>query len=192
MANDIAPAFVRLNYHSLYGTHSATIPTLAWLNTVAPGGAGEFETHSGSSVDADSMINDLVDGLSGIYPTTSTFDNYIIFTVPAPGAAPQPRVSKILDVDGTLGTPGWTKAVQVTMNWRTTGFNLFKLVSLDCGSSNNFDRATVIAGGSLAAIDALVTSNVLGWAGRDNNRPATFVSQTVDLNDALRQRYRMA
>ncbi len=192
MANDIFPAFVKINYHSSFAPHTMTIPTLAWINSGGGGGAGEFDTHAGGTVDADSMINDLVDELVALYPVTCTFDNYVIFSVPSLGARGNPVASKPLGTVGTNASTTWSKAVQVTMNWRTDAFNLFKLVSLDCISGGSFDKVNSISGGFLAAIDALVTSSVQGWAGRDNGQPSTFVSQTTDLNDALRRRYRMA
>lgn len=193
MAASLFPSCVRINYHSAYAPHSQLIPTLQWNDVVSTGGAGTFDTHASGSIDADTMINDLADILSGILPDTASFDSYIIYNVDSETEQLIPQVSKPMVIPGLDATPGWDKATQVTMNWRTLDISIFKIVLLDAATNNSFDKTLALPGsGVLFDTNALVTDMDNGWAGRDNTRPASFISQTVTLNDALRKRYRMA
>src|SRR5215510_16507279 len=98
-----APAFVRINSHSIYGPHTAQIPTLAW-------DSNEFDTWAGGVVAEDDMINDLVDKMLPFYPTTYTFDNWIVFSQPTPDDDPVPvSAGLFVLLNGTSAVPGWTK-----------------------------------------------------------------------------------
>lgn len=193
MAASLYPSCVRINYHSAYAPHSQLIPTLQWNDAVSSGGTGTFDTHAGGPIDADTMINALAAVLAGILPDTASFDSYIIYNVDNTTEQLIPQVSKPMVIAGLDTTPGWDKATQVTMNWRTLDVSLFKIVLLDCATNNSFDKTLALPGsGVLFDADALVTDVDNGWAGRDNTKPASFISQTVTLNEALRKRYRMA
>jgi hypothetical protein len=187
------PSAVKINYHSVYAPHSQLVPTLQWSAFPDVGGAGSFATHNGSTIDADDMINALATILSGILPDTSTFDSYVIYNHNVGTDALEPIRSKPMVIVGQDATPGWFKAAQVTMSWRTAGFNPFKIVVLDNATNNAFDKTSALPGsGVLHDVDALVTDPDNGWAGRDNEIPLSFVSQTLTLNEALRKRYRLA
>lgn len=193
MAASLYPSCVRINYHSPIAPHSQLIPTLQWNDVASPGGAGTFTTHSAGSVDADDMINNLANALSAILPDGSTFDSYIIYNVDPDTEQLIPQTSKAMVIAGLDDTPGWWKAAQTTMTWRTIDANLFKIVVLDSATNNLFDKTLALPGaGALFEVDELVTDIDQGWAGRDNTRPGTFVSQTVTLNEALRKRYRLS
>lgn len=193
MANDANPSFVKINYHSAAAPHTMEIPALTWNDVASTGGAGEFDIWSGGTIDADSMINDLTDVIAALLPDTATIDGYTIYTYGTPRGAPQPRVSKAIGTAGLDATPGWWQAVQVTQTFRTTDFNLMKLNILDSATNNDFSKTLSIPpGGALEDIFTLLSSNVQGWCGRDAQQVAAFVSQTIDLNDALRRRYRLA
>lgn len=193
MAASLYPSCVRINYHSAYAPHSQLIPTRQWNDVVSSGGQGTFDTHNSGSVDADTMINDLATALAGILPDTASFDSYIIYNVDPDTEQLLPQTSKPMVIAGLDTTPGWSKATQVTMNWRTNEVGIFKVVLLDNATNNVFDKTLALPGsGVLFDVDALVTDADLGWSGRDNARPVSFISQTVTLNEALRKRYRMA
>lgn len=191
MPESIAPAFVKIEYASANAPHVALIPTLAW-NDPEDGSDGTFDTHSGSVVGADGMINDLVDAIAVGYTSGLVFSNYTIFTQASPSADPVPRYSALLTQVGLTTSTSWQKAVQVTMTWRTVTNGIFKIVLLDAISSNNFDKATALTGGSVQlAVNGEVTDLAEGWAGRDGGRPATFLQRSITLNEKLRRQYHM-
>lgn len=190
MANSKAPAFFKCNYHSIYGAHVAVVPTLSWN---AGAGSGEFATHAGGVVDAETMIVDLYTALAGLAPVDTTFDNYVIFDQPDPDDLPVPVASGDLSIVGIETTPGWNKATQATMTFRTTNFGVFKIVTLDCATNNLFDKTTVVGGaGVLFDVFTVVSDPANGFAGQDNGRPNNLISQTVTLNEKLRRAYRLA
>jgi hypothetical protein len=190
MPASVAPAFVKINYHSAYGAHVAIVPTLAWN---AGAGQGDFATHAGGITAADAMIQDLCNVLIGILPTTASYDNYVIYDQPDPDDLAVPVASNTIGVAGLDATPGWDKATQVTMTFRTTNFSTFKIVVLDAATNGDFSKTTVVPGsGVLFDVLGLVSDASLGWAGRDNGRPNNLISQTVTLNEKLRRAYRLA
>jgi hypothetical protein len=139
------------------------------------------------------MIDALVGVLVPFYPTTYVFDNWTIFHQPADPGPSFPQVGGVFtSIEGTDATPGWAKATQATMWWKTATFGDMKLVMLDFASQDNFDKTTVLIDARLTNLDGVVTNVNWAWAGRDNQRPATFKSATVKLNDELRKQYRMA
>lgn len=185
-----SPAFVKVNYHSEYGAHVAIVPTLAWNAGVAQ---GDFATHSGSVTPADAMIKALYTALKPILPTLAFFDNYVIYSQPAPEDLPVPVASGDLNFQGTEATPGWDKATQATYTFRTSNFGVMKLVTLDCASNNDFSKVTATGTtGILFDVWTELSDPTNGWAGQDNGRPMTLISQTVTLNEKLRRAYRLA
>jgi hypothetical protein len=190
MANSKAPAFVKVNYHSAYGVHVAVVPTLSWN---AGADQGEFATHSSGVVDANDMITDLYTALAGILPTTSVFDNYVIYDQPDPDDLPVPVATNSLAITGLDASPGWNQAVQVTMTFRTSLFGVFKIVTLDAATNDSFAKTATLPGsGVLFDVFGLISDPANGWAGQDNGRPSTLISQTVTLNEKLRRAYRLA
>lgn len=193
MPSSLSPAFVRINYHSAYGLHTQTIPTLDWAPTFAIGGKGNFGTWDTIGYDADAMIQELITAEADIMPAGVEFDNYIIYTQATPTADPQPRASGTLAIPGAVASPGWNKAVQVTISMRTSNFGIFKLVLLDAATGDDFAKETVtVPMSALQAIFDILIDTARGWSGQDNGRPETFISQTKDLNDRLRKTYRLS
>ncbi len=187
------PSAVKLQYHSEFAPHTQLIPTLQWTAFPDVGGAGAFVSHNGGSVDADAMINALATVLAAFLPDTASFDSYIIYNHNVGTDALEPIRSKPMVKVGTETTPGWDQATQVTVNWRTSGFNIFKLVMLDIATNNFFGKTSALpTTGIIAGLDAIVTDPDNAWAGRDNAIPQSFISQTLTLNEALRKRYRLA
>lgn len=192
MPNSPSPAFMRLSYHSAYGVHTADIPTTIWLNTTSPGGHGVFEDHVAGSVDADGMIQALAALLVPFFPVTVNYDTYTIYTIADLVSPPIPRTSNVINLPGTSSVPGWSKATQATINWRTVDAGLFKIVLLDMATNSDFDPVRTLPGsGAIFDLDAFITDTAQGFLGRDNSRPATFIGLFKDINKKLRKAYRM-
>jgi hypothetical protein len=93
---------------------------------------------------------------------------------------------------GAASTPGWTRAVELTHTFRTEDGGVSKLVLLDCGSFNLWNKQVDPTGSAdLLAVIAEWTNPANCWAGRDTTRPAAFVQLTKTLNEKLRRAYRM-
>jgi len=191
MPASLFPAFVKIEYQSANAPHVMSLPTLAW-NDPLDGSDGTFDTHGASTVDADTMINDLVDEIAKFYTSGLSFTGYTIFTLPSMTGDPLPKYSAQLSQVGVTTSSTWQKAVQITMTARTSAFGVAKIVMLDAISENNWDRITVLPGsGNVATLWAEWSDVTNGWAGRDNGRPATFLQVSKTLNEKLRRQYHM-
>lgn len=193
MPSDIGPSFIRIDSTSEFGPHSNFIPTLLWSDDPSTNDHGVFQTWNSGSIDAVDMIMDLMDVLTPFYDSTTTFNNWTIYSKADPDANAIPVQSDAFtSVVGTTAFTGWRQAVQRTATWRTTGFNLFKIVMLDVPNSNQFQKiSTKGSSGVYFNLDAVVTDGDHGFSGRDNNQPASFVSATHTLNEKLRRAYRV-
>lgn len=189
MANSLYPSFVQIAYHSVYAPHIATIPTLQWT---PDSGYGLFETHAGSTIAADDMVEQLIDVLLPFYPSTVGFDSFTIFTMDTPTSPAIPRAFKTSAEVGSNGTPGNTKAVQGTWTFKTELGGISKIVLLDVGNNNSFEKVTQATVGvaGQAFIDEF-TSDANGWAGRDGGQPVFFLQLAYTLNEKLRRNYYM-
>lgn len=190
-AHSLFPSFVRASYHSPDGAHKMTIPTGLWSPGGGTNGSGTFLAWDLTDRDAEDMIFDLVNLLTALFPANVTFDDYTIFSFDSEDASPTPRFSNGIGLDGTVESPGWSKAVQTTISFYDTAFNIVKLVLLDSDSGNNFSKHTAA---SLSAAELAVGVNFSlitnAWASRANLRPATLLSVTQTLNEKLRRQYR--
>lgn len=192
MANSPAPTGILINSHSLYAPHKAYMKALEWSPTPNVNGAGSIATWNAGTIDADDMVQAFVNVLIPFFPTSYAWDNYVIFTYPTPEADPEPMASGSLTQVGTSGSPGWSKAVQQTLTFRTNLFGLARIVMLDADSSDEFDRHTAVpVGGSLEALINVFTDDDNGWSGNDNGRPDVYLGATKTLNEKLRREYRM-
>lgn len=190
--NSLYPSFVKIDYHSAYGSHVMTIPTLQWQATPNVNGAGAFTDWAASTRDADDMINQLVDLMAVFFKDDTTFDLYTIYNMTAPDADPNPVASKALGTAGSNSTTTWSKAVQTTFTFRTALFGIMKLVFLDAPSGGLFDRILSFdASPEAVAIRAALNSSSNGWAGRDGGRIDTLVQIAYTLNEKLRREYNM-
>lgn len=189
--NSLFPAFVKVDYHTLYGVHSMVLPTLEWVPDSALV-AGKFNSWDASAANADDMIQALVALFAPFFLATTTFDLYTIYTLASAGAKPLPVASAPLDIDGSSVSTSWSKAVQKTLTYRTTEFGVLKHVFLDCPSGNNFDRVNAFGAAAdvLAILDEL-SNEGNAWSARDNGRPTSIMQQSTTLNEALRKQYRM-
>jgi len=194
MPESTAPAGVLLEYTSAAFAHTAYLLTREWS---PPAGGFDYGSYprwdDDTAVDADDMILDLVNVIKAVYATTTTFNRYTIFTQSSPSADPVPRISKSIAVAGTDSSGSWELAVQATMNFRTEGFKVAKLVFLDLPSHDTFAKSvTVDPAGVYDEIISEYTSQANAWSGRDNTRPNTFISLTWTLNEKLRRAARLA
>jgi len=188
------PASIRFDYHSAFGPHTMIVKTLPWLPSSITGSMGSYVSWSGAPVDAEAMIDDLVDKMKVFLNPTSSFDLVTIYTKATPTALSVVEAIKALAVVGTSAAGGVSKAVQATFNFKTTIAGNTKLVFLDYPhGTGDFDKQTFtsFSAGAIALFTelALVTN---AWAGRDNHRINTFVSVTNTLNEKLRKSYKMA
>src|SRR5437868_4488105 len=91
MANSLFPAFVVIDYHSAFGSHKMTIPTKAYTGPGVGFPAGHFLAWDSTDVDADDMINALVELIAPFFKVDTTFDSYTIYTMASAEAAPLPE-----------------------------------------------------------------------------------------------------
>lgn len=189
MANSLFPAFVQINYHSVYAPHVMTIPTLEWTPDA---GYGLFETWAGGTIAADDMVEQLIDVMLPFFPASVGFDAFTIYTMASPTDQAIPRVFKTSAEVGSNGTPGNSHAVQATWTFKTDEGGISKLVMLDMGNNNSFERVTQATVGvaGQALIDEF-TSDANGWAGRDNGQPTFFLQIAYTLNEKLRREYHL-
>lgn len=192
MANNLYPAYVQIAYHSAYGNHIMTLPTLDWTAGVL-GAPGEFETHDGVGIAANTMVEALVATFLPFYGSTVVFDTYTIFKSPALSVPLvfNPVYQAALGDAGSDATPlGVDKAVQYTIGFRTVTFGRSQVVLLDKPAGNTWGNVTTPDAETLALI-AEFTAESNGWAGRDNGRPFTFTNISISMNKRLRRKYGM-
>lgn len=189
----LEPAYGKLSYHSPYGSHSALIPTLAWLPSNITGQLGSYVAWDSVPRDGEDMWDTLIALLAPFHDPTTTYDLLQIFTKADENAPAIERVAKSLAVAGTSAAGGVRQAVQATFNFKTTGAQPLKLVFLDAphGSGQFVKQTFATFNADALALFGELTSTASAWAGRDNTRPQSFLSVTYDLNDKLRKRYGM-
>lgn len=179
------PSFVRIFYHSVFAPHTMTIPTLQWQ---AGAGQGEFITHNAGTVDADTMVNELVDQLAAnYYGASDSFDNYVIYNYTIPDGPPNPVAGNTLAVAGSGTVSAYREDAQLTILWRTALFNIFKLTLMDAEPGANF-KDDVTFGSPESLLHDIVTDPDNAFAGRDGTRPLTFVKVRKTINDRLHKR----
>jgi len=192
MANNLYPSFAQINYHSAYGNHVMTLPTLRW-NAGLLGAAGTFDTHDSVGIAANTMVTALVALLRPFYPSTVIFDSYEIFNAPVLSTPLvfNPVYGASLALAGTNADPeGVDKAVQYTIGYRTTSFGRSQIVLLDVPAGNTWGNVTT-PDTLVTNLTAAFTAESNGWAGRDNGRPFYFTNVSISLNKRLRRKYGM-
>lgn len=193
MASSLSPAFVRVNYTSVYGAHVMTLPSVPIVTGINAPSFHDFDLRGAEiSVECDDAVKDFINVIKADFIASTTFVDYTLFTQADAEATPVPVWSAALGIVGTHADDSWSKAVQRTFTWRTDAFGLFKLVFLDCISANNFSKNTSLPDGSTRkAISDYVTADETWLAGRDGGRPATFLQESVTLNEKLRRSYNL-
>lgn len=190
--NALDPGFVDIQYHSEFGPHNMILPVNT-PNVVSPDGFDStIDTWDAGTINWRAMTEALVTLMADQMPISVNFDFATLWYQLTPTSDPGFVDNFTLDIAGTAATPGWYKAVQHTIVAYDTDGNIAKLVLLDAGSGNTFDRETDPAA---AGYDDLLTEWFLstnGWSSRFGARPATFRSGFKTLNEKLRRAYRMA
>lgn len=190
--HSLIPAWIRLDYHSVYGSHVQLIGTRDWIPTSITGVLGSYSPWAGSPIDAEAMIDALVAKLADLHLPTTSFDLVTIYTQAAIGAPIFPRATKTLTVAGTAGAVGAAKAIQSNLNARSALGAPVKLVLLDASALNvQMDKILPIS--FPPAVNALVTEWTApgnAWSSRDDSKPSTALSWTMTENNELRKRYR--
>lgn len=191
MANSLFPSFVRLFYHTAFGLHTQTVPTLRWVDTYGTNGKGGYLNWLDVEIDAVDMIEALVDELKDFQPATGIYDSAIIYDMFDEVSTPNPVAQIDLAVTGTAVTAD-VPASQATLTIRTEAFGLFKLEWFDATPSADFLPLRALPGsGQPLDLFNVITDTDWAWAGRDGSRPATFIQVSYTLNEALRKAYRL-
>jgi len=190
--NSLSPAFVQIEYSSEFGLHIQTIPTRAYTANADPTLAGTFPRWSDNAARAaDDMIEDLIAVMKAQMPAEVTYSRYTIFTQADADDPAIPRFAKNIAVVGTGVSPGYSQAVQLTISAQAADFSLAKLILLDSGSFDDFDKIT--APGVSTTIDNIFnewSSTLNAWASRLGGRPMIFRQAAKTLNEKLRREYR--
>lgn len=191
MANSLAPAFIKVNYHSISGPHSMLIPTLA-ANVAPTPSESTIDTHAGGTIAWDDMAEALLTELADQMSTSSAFDGIFLFTQADADADPVLITGKNITIAGTNAAPGWEVATQLTINAKSENGGNVRLTLLDFASGGQFTKTSVLAGSGLEAVVAEWGLLANGWSSRDNGRPSIFLSATRTLNERLRRAYRIS
>lgn len=188
------PAFVRIDYTSVFGAHVHIIPTKAWIPTSLTGTMGSYLDWTGTPTDAEDMIDALVAQFAAIHKDDTTYTLATIYTKAGVDAPSLPVATKALAVAGTSALTTHAKAIQAIFNLRTAGIQPMKLVFLDVPhAATDFLKETPFTfSAAQNAIFSEIESNANAWSGRDNTQAITAVSVTWDINKSLRKRYGMA
>lgn len=188
----LGPAYVVINYHSANGAHKMTIPTNGWQGITSGHDQGSFTTWNDGSVDSDDMVKALIAVIKPFFPTTSNFDNYVIYTKAGADNPSFPVAGNTLGIAGTGSAA--IPATQMTWYFRTAQFRPFKLVFLDVEAPANFEKIVAFpspAYDTTLAVVAVLTDEDNAWSARGNEPPVNLVSQTFTLNEKLRREYGM-
>jgi len=166
-----------------------TLPTLQWNSG---GDYGDFATHAGSAIAADTMIEALVAKLAPLVRSDVQFDSFTVFTKVDEDSPAIPRASKVLGVAGTSVATGPHRATQATFSAKSVSGGVAKIVLLDCPVSADFGRIT-FADLPTVGSDLLAEwfADTNGWAARDNGRPYFFLQLAYTMNEKLRKQYHM-
>lgn len=191
--HDLNPSFVQIHYRSAYGKHVQTIQTRQWSPGVGSHGFGGYTTWLGASIDADTMVNNLVDKIKAFASDAVSWDEAIIFNYPSPPPTPpQPVALFALTQVGVVADVPAAQALQMTMNFYDFGFNTFKLVLLDLDCTGSF---TPLNYGGLSAAKQDLADYIVGgthaWASRADQQPATLRQVVWKYNDKLRKEYHL-
>lgn len=185
------PAYVKIEYTSLYSPHDMIRPTLAWAGA-GIGDPGTFATHNESTIAGDVMVEAFIDLMMDLYYTTATSVAYTIYNVPEIGADPQPVFGKNYATPGTITVDpdddyqAWVSTLQA----RTSNFGLAKVNLIEAARSGFQGKQTGALTGAYLAFFNEWSAGTNGWAGRDNGRPAVYLNTNIKPNDTLIRQYK--
>lgn len=182
------PSYVQVSYHSPKAPHLMTIPTLQWNQGT---GNGTFDTHDAVGIDANDMIQALIDEWALLFPDVVEFDFYTIYDFSDPDGLPSPvSYGALTQVGGVaVGTTTWV-AIQMTVTWQCLGGSILKLVGMDAVSSANFAKTgptDILA--FAPGLVAEVTGSGNAWASRAGTQPLLGKQIAFTVNEKLRRNY---
>src|SRR4029450_6164673 len=182
---------VKLNYHSSYAAHVATIPTRAPIVGGGTGGTTAYTAWDTTTVDGSDMMTALVTALLQKFPSTVFFDSAVYMQRDDPDDTWNPiQIDTFVGQDGEDGDPGWTQAVQSIFSFKDSNFNFMKLELLDTSSRNNFARRSpATADADELAIAAVIMSDSWAFASRAGFQPVLLWSISLGINDELKKQY---
>lgn len=192
VAFDIAPALVKIFYHSPRATHVMTRPTRDWVGEPWDAGGGEYARWSDDTlISAPTMIEAFITLLLPIYTENVIFDSYIIYKVenPGPDAVNVPVYAKLLtgqagDITDVVEYLAWMK----TFSFLSSESHNAKIVLLDVPTGGQINKSGSVIGPELAIVNAFIAPTN-AWAARDDNRPVAFRSLNNSVNKALERKY---
>jgi len=193
--NSLSPSSIVIDYHSAFGAHKMTIPTLQWLPTNLTGALGSFLAWDGiTSVDAEAMVTALITKLKVFAIATVLFDLATVFNQATSTSDNIPARSVALGIAGTSSATGFTQAQSATFNFKTTANGDAKLVLLDSPVGSTGFVAIHPSGFTTPVTDLETefTAVTNAWSGRDDARPNVLRKITYDLNEKLQKSYRMS
>jgi hypothetical protein len=194
MANSLFPAYVHLNWHSVYAPHVMLLPTREYNALPSPAFPGSFEAWDTSIIAADDMVEAFTTLLKACIPTDGGIDSYIIYTLATPDAEPVIGFVKNLPLAGTDADAFSTvAAVQITLSYIDTEGERGKITLLD--KPNELWTRVTNAGDVPTEEAALFTefsADTNAWQSRNGAQPILFRSRTATLNEKLRRSYRLS
>ena len=189
-AFNIAPASVKIFYHSPRGSHVMTRPVKTWVGTPWAD-AGVFRNWADTEdVDADTMIKALITLFLPIYTENVMFDSYIIYTQDIIEGSPLiPVWAELLTgQSGAITDDVSYLAYQKTYSFLTSDSHNAKIVLLDVPTGGNINREFAVTGAELAIVEEFQSVDQ-AWAGRDDKRPVVFRALNNSVNKSLERKY---
>lgn len=189
--NSLSPASIKIDYHTAYGSHAMTIPTLAWNPVGISGGLGSYTAWDSSTRDGEAMVTNLVNKLKKFMLPTTTFDQATAYTQATPTSPNIPRATIALGIAGVSSETSGSQAVSCTFNFKTSINGNARLVLLDSPVGGLWFAPTLPAdfSGDVLSLETEFCGNANAWAGRDDAQPTTLRKITRDLNDKLQKLY---
>ncbi len=192
--NALFPAYIQFVYHSLLGLHTRIIPTREWNSVpLVPGGAlGSYTNWLGFPADGEEMVDEMVEKLAAFAIPSQVIDTATVFTLDTPESPARPRATKSYGTPGTSVNTDFWQAREQTFIFRDTEFAIAKLVLLDCPWNNSGFPLFDISGSTPATdLTGALMSTAWAWASRNGEQVNSFVKITYNINQKLRDEYRM-
>jgi hypothetical protein len=191
--HSLYPSFVQIHYRSAFGKHVQTIQTRQWDGAIGTHGYGGFNKWVGGTIEADTMINDLLSVITPFASDGVTWDEAIIFNYPAvPPALPNPVAVIPLTAVGAIAAVPAAEALQMTLNFFDSGFNPVKLVLLDIDCTGSFTPQDYAAlPGTKQDLVDYYTGTGHAFASRADLKPTVFRQAVWKYNDKLRKEYHL-
>lgn len=188
--NSLSPASMVIDYHSAYGAHKMTIPTLAWFPTSITGNLGSYQAWDLSTIDAEVMMSALITRLEKFMTPLSAFDQATVYTQASPTSPNIPRASVGIGTAGISSNTNNQQAVSQTWNFKTAGNGNMKIILLDSPLIAWLAKVppTGMTSDQLLVGDEIMSS-ANAWSGRDDTQPNVLRNITWDVNDKLQKQY---